>query len=188
MENQLWIISKDGKRRKAKQSACETCSKAFLQRLNGDYRFCSPSCSMVARKKRLKLICANCKKDFERAESKTKSASHGFHFCTRKCKEMAQSLSGSIEEIRPGHYGTGNNKGEIEKFFLSKVHEGCGCGEKQTYLLQVHHIDGNNSNNDWTNFELVCGNCHIKRHLIKIDGEWVYWTKALTPRELLAGL
>lgn len=188
MENQLWIINKDGKRRKAKQSVCETCSKTFLQRLSGDYRFCSPSCSMVARKKRLKLICANCKKDFERAESKTKSASHGFHFCSRQCKEMAQSLSGSIAEIRPNHYGTGNNKGEIERFFLNESYKGCECGEKRSYLLQVHHIDGNKRNNNRENFEIVCGNCHIKRHLMKVNDEWVYWPKFLTPRELLEGL
>jgi len=66
-----------------------------------------------------------------------------------------------------------------------------GCGIDRFYLLQIHHIDGNNGNNDAENLEIVCANCHIKRHLKKRkkDGRFVYHPKgSLTPRHLLPSL
>jgi hypothetical protein len=74
------------------------------------------------------------------------------------------------------------------KYFDSLLNgSSCKCGVNQKYLLAIHHIDGNINNNNKDNHEIVCANCHIKRHLkqrIK-DGEWVYHTKSLTPREIL---
>jgi hypothetical protein len=51
--------------------------------------------------------------------------------------------------------------------------------------LCVHHMDGNNDNNDDSNLEIVCFNCHVKRHL-RYDGDkFVYDPHYLTPREWL---
>jgi len=62
----------------------------------------------------------------------------------------------------------------------------CECGEDRLYLLQIHHKDGHNTNNYPDNLEIVCSNCHIRRHLrIRADGKWVYHSSSLTPRELL---
>lgn len=62
----------------------------------------------------------------------------------------------------------------------------CKCGVKEVYLLQIHHIDGNHKNHYPENLEIVCGNCHVKRHL-KLDkgGKLVYHPKSLTDRTLL---
>ena len=38
----------------------------------------------------------------------------------------------------------------------------------------VHHVDGNRDNNVTNNLEVVCHNCHIKRHLKKVGDEWSY--------------
>lgn len=62
------------------------------------------------------------------------------------------------------------------------------CGISAKCLLAIHHIDGNKNNNNISNHEILCANCHILRHLKEINGEWVYYTKALTPRYLLSAL
>lgn len=109
----------------------------------------------------------------------------GLYFCNRKCKDKAQKLGG-IKEIMPSHYGTSeiSNKTFIESIENPQC---AGCGENKIYLLCVHHIDGNHDNNIKENFEIVCGNCHIKRHLKfnKIENTWIYHCASLTPRNLL---
>jgi len=53
----------------------------------------------------------------------------------------------------------------------------------------VHHVDGDQDNNNPSNLEIVCANCHVRRHLsINVNGDWVYNPHALTPREQLAGV
>lgn len=60
------------------------------------------------------------------------------------------------------------------------------CNETRKYLFEVHHKDSDRENNVKENLEIVCCNCHNKRHL-KIDesGEWIYDSKSLTPRDLI---
>ena len=65
------------------------------------------------------------------------------------------------------------------------VCESHDCNVSQRYLLLVHHKDGNRKNNRRSNLEIVCANCHKKRHLHFKDGAWGYWSKALTPRRML---
>ena len=40
----------------------------------------------------------------------------------------------------------------------------CGCGETNKFTnripLQIHHIDGDCTNNDESNLQLLCPNCH----------------------------
>ena len=67
----------------------------------------------------------------------------------------------------------------------------CDCGESRYYLVEIHHIDGDPFNNKPDNVEIVCSNCHRKRHLKKDSkGRWVYHPKnsVLTPRHLLSRL
>ena len=40
-------------------------------------------------------------------------------------------------------------------------------------------------NNVKNNLEIVCGNCHMKRHLRFTSGGWVYDSHYLTPRKKL---
>jgi hypothetical protein len=64
------------------------------------------------------------------------------------------------------------------------------CGDKRRYLLCVHHIDRNRENNSLENLEVVCGSCHMKRHLAfnEKKNRWVYRPKFITPRDKLADL
>ncbi len=41
------------------------------------------------------------------------------------------------------------------------------CGYNKYEILQVHHKDGNNKNNNISNLELVCPNCHFEEHYLE---------------------
>lgn len=41
------------------------------------------------------------------------------------------------------------------------------CGYNKYEILQVHHKDRNRSNNNLTNLELICPNCHYEEHFLK---------------------
>jgi 5-methylcytosine-specific restriction endonuclease McrA len=110
------------------------------------------------------------------------------YFCSRKCKDDAQKIGG-VQEIMPPHYGRSNGKNVYKNLIENTCSPTCiGCSEINKYLLCVHHIDGNRNNNALSNLEIVCGNCHIKRHLKLINGEWVYDCDYLTDRDLLCML
>lgn len=65
----------------------------------------------------------------------------------------------------------------------------CKCGVSEVFLLQIHHIDGNHHNHYPENLEIVCANCHIKRHLKVVEnGELVYHPASLTHPEILKKL
>lgn len=41
------------------------------------------------------------------------------------------------------------------------------CGYNKYEILQIHHKDKNQSNNDLDNLELVCPNCHFEEHFLE---------------------
>ena len=182
---QLYFIE-CGLKRKATKSLCKTCGKDFLHRKEQIRHFCSVSCKSKNQQKRVKVKCSQCGNLVEKVLTKLKCSKHGFHFCNRKCKELAQSLAGNCKEIQPSHYGTAE-VGEYRKSMTQELNLGCKCGEKRLYALIVHHIDGDRTNNDKSNLEVVCGTCHMLRHLKYVEDMWVYLPSALTPRDKLFG-
>ncbi|MBR9705544.1 hypothetical protein GOV14_00775 [Candidatus Pacearchaeota archaeon] len=185
-------IMECGIRRKAEEHNCEKCSKEFLRRINvtSPKKYCSTNCRDKARTNKIEVQCFNCGKKVLKQPSKLKNSKHGFHFCGRKCKEEAQKLEGKCPEIRPDHYGTSLNDRERYRRWISEQENPicCDCEETKRYLLVVHHRDGNRNNNEENNFEIVCWNCHIKRHLYLKNGIWSFWGQMLTPRDMLSKL
>ena len=178
-----------GTRRRGEKHNCEFCGKEFIRRLNGKKKCCSIECSAKSKQKRVKIVCSACGTEIERTKSRLKRSKHGVYFCSSKCKISAQSLTSTCPDSKkflPAHYGTGKHSyASICKRI--KEFKCIGCGETKEYLLTVHHIDGDRNNNpiDGSNWEVVCQNCHIKRHLKKEKGKWVCSTKKLTPRNIL---
>jgi len=59
--------------------------------------------------------------------------------------------------------------GHFKKHLIKKKGykcENCGLTEwqKQSIVLEVHHEDGDRTNNDFSNLKLLCCNCHALTH------------------------
>ena len=151
-----------GQKRKLSLFTCEQCDKSFYARPpRGDrkVRFCSPECSSIARRTRSLITCSVCGKQVERTPSKVKLAKHGFMFCSRVCKEQAQSIESDIP-IKPSHYKEGKSvyrSRAIKEYGASCKKCGYSSDER---MLDVHHIDKKRSNNKLENLVVLCVWCH----------------------------
>jgi len=158
--------------RKKITKSCKFCKKNYNTYTFSKQEFCSKKCNSYS--KRIKKNCQVCSKQLFVVKSRVSRNNCENIYCSRKCYNMR---FGQVKKLK-----------RQTKYFDTLLNESsCKCGVTEKYLLTIHHIDGNIHNNSRSNHEVVCANCHIKRHLKrrKKDGEWVYHTKSLTPREIL---
>lgn len=91
-------------------------------------------------------------------------------YCSRQCQEK-QYQKEYIERWKNGEEnglsGDYNLSKRIRKYLLEKHHyscEKCGWGEineyTKNYPLEIHHIDGDYTNNKEENLQVLCPNCH----------------------------
>jgi HNH endonuclease len=133
-------------------------------------KFCSRKCSGAYKSKNVKpkdpnVECAQCHKTFYKCFYKRNIPKSGLHFCNRKCKDKAQRIGG-IREIMPFHYGTTDKNYRYKIFILSgkpKICERCNYDKNEAAII-VHHKDRNRDNNDISNLEVLCCNCHAIEH------------------------
>lgn len=146
---------------------CDYCADTYKRHsrfLKGAVRenYCSSACyneDLI----RIKVNCAHCGVLFSKVPSKTTKS--GLHFCCREHKDAAQSY---MPDIQPDHYGKGNN---YRVKALKELPNECRyCGYNNVDALEVHHIDKNRDNNDISNLEIVCANCHTLIHKGKLYG------------------
>src|SRR5438105_11986660 len=124
-------------------------------------KHCSAACAGMMRRTRIQLSCGNCGKTFMRTPSDLKASKSGLYFCSRKCKDMAQSLGG-LEAIQPEHYGKGNGAHDYRERALRYYSAKCqSCGyDQDTRMLDVDHTDSSRANNDISNLRVRCVWCH----------------------------
>lgn len=147
---------------------CLYCSKPFqapVKCINaGGGKYCSISCAGYGRYKKPHLpniSCAYCQKEFWLSPSKLKKSKSGLYFCCRQHKDLASRIGG-IEEIQPDHYG----KLEVSDYRVKALRNypavcmRCGFDK----FVVVHHKDRDRSNNDLSNLEILCPNCHAIEH------------------------
>lgn len=142
---------------------CLQCSEEYLVPKHLKSKYCSERChNEYQSRHRIDVECAQCGRFFKKSPTVAKRSKSGLSFCTRKCKDQAQRLGG-LKEIQPSHYGTGLNRGRLIKQRGHRC-EGDGCGvtewRGEPVALEVHHIDGDNSNHAESNLQLLCTNCH----------------------------
>ena len=87
-----------------------------------------------------------------------KFQSKGKKYCTQKCSGLAARL-----RIKADF--TINGKGNHKKVLLQERGHKCEKCKNTNWLgipisLQLEHKDGNHNNNEKTNLELLCPNCH----------------------------
>lgn len=150
---------------------CKNCNQNFDapigEHKRGNAKFCSRSCSskFAASQHRPKpnVVCALCGTEFYKNSSQQKNSKSGLFFCSRFCKDKAQRIGG-IKEIQPPHYSD-HLYNYRDLAFRSLPNECCRCGyKKQVAALVVHHIDRDRSNNNLSNLEILCANCHAIEH------------------------
>ena len=147
---------------------CNLVFKAELRYLKrGHAKFCGRSCSRkyAAEKSAPEpnVKCAYCSKPFYKNKTKQRNSKSGLFFCCREHKDIAQRIGG-IKEIHLPHYNDGNS--HYRKVAIRIKGERCErCGyDDHSAAIVVHHKDHNRSNNDISNLEVLCANCHAIEH------------------------
>ena len=137
---------------------CKTCGKAIYKRpaqINSGRIFCSMKCyGLDNRKENPCVVCG--KLIMSQFNKKT---------CSRGC---ANKHRAGIK------YRLNQPRDKVKtlralKIKLLKVRGGkCErCGYDKIEIIEVHHKDRNTNNNDLSNLELICPNCHREEHLLE---------------------
>jgi len=172
---EIYCKDRYGKRRMHTVLKCEQCGEIFIRENNlieNGRKFCSVKCRGLSIRNRLQLVCAYCGKHFERSESKAAHAKHGVSFCCRECKDKGQRISSGISAIHPNHYAGGEYVDYRQLAFDTYGAKCAVCGIANEIMLDVHHIDGDRSNNGIENLIVLCANHHVSvtRKAAKIEG------------------
>lgn len=80
--------------------------------------------------------------------------------CSYSCSNTFFRSGENNPNYRHGHKKTYRNLVKYEKC------ERCGYSDYPV-ILQVHHRDHNHQNNDPSNLEVLCPNCHCIEHYVK---------------------
>lgn len=155
----------DGKPRKVFALNCFVCNTEFWvpKHVIQKDLCCSHECGNKKRRNREKVNCSYCKKEIERTPSKKLNSRSGHYFCNRKCKESAQTLGPfQIEEIQPEHYGLLDGASAYRLRALRSLDNVCNMCQysENVKMLDVHHIDGDRSNGNLENLQILCVWCH----------------------------
>lgn len=138
------------------EKVCVVCGKPFfvpkLREHNAKY--CGHKCygKSLTKKGTVTLHCKQCNKPFQTSPSAQK---RGRKFCSIKCVHMSR--------IRQNTKYPLTTRDRIRRLgLLDNCHQ-CGYS-KYPEILEIHHIDHNPANNDWSNLAVVCPNCHKEYH------------------------
>lgn len=157
---------------------CLNCNNQFeasareVKRGNG--KFCGLQCSAeyhgkTRPKPQPNTECAWCHILLYRAPARAALSKSGLHFCSDEHKNLAQSIDG-LKAMHLPNYGTGKNAYRDIAFKILKKPKVCEhCGFDNPAAITVHHKDWNHENNDPSNLEVLCANCHAIEHWGMVD-------------------
>lgn len=165
------ITEKDtqGKNRVFNYYSCNTCESKYRKqkRFEGSTQehYCSKTCYTKQNNNHVTLICAHCGIEFSRKASYVNNSKSGLYFCCREHKDIGQTY---IKDIQPDHYGTGSGEYSYRDKAFREYGKVCSrCGYNNSLALEVHHKDKNRKNNDISNLEVLCANCHTIEHKLR---------------------
>ena len=121
-------------------------------------------CETFNKGKKKTAICLNCGKEF------FTNGVNNRKYCCQKCQgeyEYKQRVLQWKQGIIDGGKGVGQVSNFVRRYLMDKHNNSCQiCGwhEVNPYTglvpLQIHHIDGDCTNNREENLQLLCPNCH----------------------------
>lgn len=171
-----WKIWGERRKKKTEIIHCLNCGKEIEVPIGWKghrNKFCSQSCATSynnrkrSKEKGLKPLisgmCIHCGKEFEGKPNGTKYCSLE---CKNKCEqeEYINRWKNDEEDGISGRYGISKR---IRKYLFEKYNNKCqicGWGKENPIThkvpLQIHHIDGDCTNNKEENLQLLCPNCH----------------------------
>ena len=144
--------------RRKPNTKCLVCGKSIYRRPVEMARgrvFCGQKCYGTANRK--ETPCVVCGTPIlASANAKT---------CSRSCANIHRAGM---------HYKTGSPRDKVKdqrsiklRVFASKGEKCELCGYNKKGILNVHHKDKNRQNNDLSNLELLCPNCHAEKHYLE---------------------
>lgn len=160
---QEWLKNKKEKPKKY----CLYCGKEIVGK-DSRQKFCNQRCNGLYHNKikfginkiNTNNYCLSCNKEIP----------YGHKYCDNTCKnnyEYKQYILKWKNGEENGESGVGGISSHIRRYLFEQYHDSCqicGWSEKNKYTdkvpLQIHHIDGDCTNNKEENLQLLCPNCH----------------------------
>ena len=144
---------------------CSLCRILFYKkpsRIN-DKNYCSKRCHNTSMKIGSIYRCKVCNKEVYRKPCEIRKNKTGDVFCSKKCQATEQNCFGKAAYNFKG-LDVKDYRVKAMRFLPNKCNR-CGY-EKLVSILQVHHIDRDRHNNDISNLEILCPNCHCEEHYV----------------------
>lgn len=134
---------------------CDWCGKEIVNRdhhgQRNKHHYCCPECSFAAKARQTLVICDWCGMQFYKKSSDAKRSQH--NFCNRGCY---------IDYINFANAGAKNQRVSGKVLYRQIVEFNTGRVLNSTD--EVHHIDGNHTNNSPENLLVVSRKEHMKIH------------------------
>lgn len=124
----------------------------------------SHNCDKIRKRKKEPIYCVVCGKEL---------TGYNTVYCSNECRKEAEDRQYKeyIERWKrgeePGHTPCFKIHRYVKRYLLEKHNNSCqecGWGKENPYTgtvpLQIHHIDGDCTNNSEENLQLLCPNCH----------------------------
>ncbi len=145
---------------------CKICNTGFFPRPDhvkkGWGIYCSSNCKHAGAMTGKRHSCFICKKEILRIPSKIKRSKSGKFFCDKSCQTKWRNTQykGTKHLGWKGGFSMYRdilrNSGQSIKCLY--------CGNRDSRVLAVHHVDENHRNNEIKNLVWLCHNCHYLVH------------------------
>lgn len=149
-----------------KKFCSRSCSVSYnnkLRNVNGNTRLLIPNTESSLSGE----FCINCKNKIPENHRNEKI------YCNRKCHkehQYTQNVEKWLNGVHPGYKGKTLKLCSFVRKYIHETRgtacEKCGWDEKHpvdgAVLTEIEHKDGDASNNELSNLEVLCPNCHSK--------------------------
>lgn len=148
------------------QVSCGVCKKEFYAKpshlILGYCKYCSMQCRREAQKTGKTVACHVCKELIWRTPKDVQKSLSGYFFCSKNCSMSWKNSINSGVNHPLWNGGTSLYRRLKEESGDKMVCTACGIKDKR--LLVVHHKDHDRGNNQLSNLQWLCRNCHYLAH------------------------